>query len=79
VPIVVAINKIDKPGANPDRVKQQLAEVGLVVEDWGGDTVSVPVSAKEKKGISDLLENLDGRRRIGRPQKLTRINRPKAP
>ena len=58
VPIVVAINKIDKPGANPDRVKQQLAEVGLVVEDWGGDTVSVPVSAKEKKGISELLENL---------------------
>ena len=58
VPIVVAINKIDKPGANPDRVKQQLAEVGLVVEDWGGDTVSVSVSAKEKKGISDLLENL---------------------
>lgn len=58
VPIVVAINKIDKPGANPDRVKQQLTEVGLVVEDWGGDTVSVPVSAKEKKGISDLLENL---------------------
>ena len=58
VPIVVAINKIDKPGANPDRVKQQLAEVGLVVEDWGGDTVSVPVSAKEKQGISDLLENL---------------------
>jgi len=38
-------------------VKQQLAEVGLVVEDWGGDTVSVPVSAKDKKGISDLLEN----------------------
>ncbi|MFY9813459.1 MAG: translation initiation factor IF-2 [Dehalococcoidales bacterium] len=58
VPIVVAINKIDKPGANPDRIKQQLAEVGLVVEDWGGDTVSVPVSAKEKKGISELLENL---------------------
>ena len=58
VPIVVAINKIDKPGANPDHVKQQLAEVGLVVEDWGGDTVSVLVSAKEKKGISDLLENL---------------------
>ena len=58
VPIVVAINKIDKPGANPDRVKQQLAEVGLVAEDWGGDTVSVPVSAKEKTGISDLLENL---------------------
>lgn len=58
VPIVVAINKIDKAGANPDRVKQQLAEAGLVVEEWGGDTVSVPVSAKEKKGITDLLENL---------------------
>jgi translation initiation factor IF-2 len=58
VPIVVAINKIDKPGANPDRIKQQLAEVGLVVEDWGGDTISVPVSAKEKKGISELLENI---------------------
>jgi len=49
VPIVVAINKIDKPGANPDRVKQQLAEVGLVVEDWGGDTVSVPFPLKRKK------------------------------
>lgn len=58
VPIVVAINKIDKPDANPDRVKQQLAEVGLVVEEWGGDTVSVEVSARENKGISKLLENL---------------------
>lgn len=58
VPVVVAINKIDKPTANPDRVKQQLAEAGLVVEDWGGETVSVPISAKEKKGISDLLENI---------------------
>lgn len=58
VPIVVAINKIDKPGANPDRIKQQLAEVGLIVEDWGGDTVAVPVSAKEKKGITELLENI---------------------
>ncbi len=57
-PIVVAINKIDKPTANPDRVKQQLAEVGLVVEDWGGDAPAVPISAKEKKGISDLLENI---------------------
>jgi translation initiation factor IF-2 len=58
VPIVVAINKIDKPEANPDLVKQQLATNGLVVEDWGGDTIAVPVSAKEKKGISDLLENI---------------------
>ncbi|MDP2931318.1 MAG: translation initiation factor IF-2 [Chloroflexota bacterium] len=58
VPIVVAINKIDKPGANPDLVKQQLADAGLLVEEWGGDTVAVPVSAKEKKGISELLENL---------------------
>ncbi len=58
VPIVVALNKIDKPEANPDRVKQQLAEAGLVPEDWGGETIVVPVSAKENKGISDLLENI---------------------
>ncbi len=58
VPIVVALNKIDKPEANPDRVKQQLAEAGLVVEEWGGDTICVPVSARENKGISDLLENI---------------------
>ena len=58
VPIVVAINKIDKPEANPERVKQQLADLGLVVEEWGGDTICVPISAKQGKGISDLLENL---------------------
>ena len=58
VPIVVAINKIDKEGANPELVKQQLAANGLVVEDWGGDTIAVPVSAKEKQGIPDLLENI---------------------
>jgi translation initiation factor IF-2 len=58
VPILVAINKIDKEGANPDLVKQQLANNGLVVEDWGGDTIAVPVSAKEKTGIADLLENI---------------------
>jgi translation initiation factor IF-2 len=58
VPIVVAINKIDKPDANPERVKQQLADLGLVVEEWGGDTVCVPISAKQEQGISDLLENL---------------------
>jgi translation initiation factor IF-2 len=58
VPIMVAINKIDKPDANPERVRQQLADLGLVVEEWGGDTVCVPISAKQGQGISDLLENL---------------------
>ena len=58
VPIIVAINKIDKAGANPDRVKQQLAEAGLVVEEWGGNVIAVPVSAREKQGIGDLLGNI---------------------
>ncbi len=58
VPIVVAINKIDKPEANLERVKQQLAEAGLVCEEWGGDTVCVAVSARENTGISKLLDNL---------------------
>ncbi|MDP2660398.1 MAG: translation initiation factor IF-2 [Dehalococcoidia bacterium] len=58
VPIVVAINKMDKPEANPDKVKQQLADLGLVIEEWGGDVVSVPVSAKKKEGIQELLENI---------------------
>jgi len=58
VPIVVAINKIDKPEADIEAVKQQLADAGLVIEEWGGDVVCVPISAKEKKGISELLENL---------------------
>ena len=56
VPIVVAINKIDKPGANPDNVRRELAEVGLVPEDWGGQTVMVPVSAKKKQNLDQLLE-----------------------
>ncbi|AJA48107.1 translation initiation factor IF-2 [Clostridium pasteurianum DSM 525 = ATCC 6013] len=56
VPIIVAINKIDKPGANPDKVKQELTEHGLVPEDWGGDTICVPVSARTKEGIDNLLE-----------------------
>ena len=56
VPIVVAINKIDKEGANPDRVMQGLSEHGLVPEKWGGQTVMVPVSAKLKTGLSELLE-----------------------
>jgi len=58
VPIVVAINKIDKPEANPELVKQQLSDAGLLIEEWGGDTVCVLISAKEKQGISELLENL---------------------
>ncbi len=58
VPIVVAINKIDKPEANPDRVKQQLADNGQIIEEWGGDVVCVLVSAKRGDGISELLENL---------------------
>lgn len=58
VPIVVAMNKIDKPDANADNMKQQLADLGLVVEEWGGDTVCVPISAKQEQGIPDLLENL---------------------
>ena len=58
VPIVVAINKMDKPGANPDHVKQQLAEHELIPEEWGGQTIMVPVSAKKKEGINDLLEML---------------------
>ena len=56
VEIIVAINKIDKPSANPDRVKQELVEYGLVAEDWGGDTICVPVSAMSKTGIDQLLE-----------------------
>ena len=56
VPIIVAINKMDKPGANPDRVKQELSEHGVLVEDWGGDVISVPVSAKSGEGIVNLLE-----------------------
>ncbi len=56
VPIVVAINKIDKPEANPERVKSQLAELGLVPEEWGGDTLFANISAKKKIGIEELLE-----------------------
>ncbi|MFC2020167.1 translation initiation factor IF-2 [Chloroflexota bacterium] len=58
VPILVAINKIDKPEANLDMVKQQLADAGLVIEEWGGDIIGVPISAKEGTGIPDLLDNL---------------------
>jgi translation initiation factor IF-2 len=58
VPIIVAINKIDKENADPARVKQQLAEAELVVEEWGGNVVSVEISAKEKQGIEELLESV---------------------
>jgi len=56
VPVIVALNKMDKENANPDRVKQQLADVGLLVEEWGGDVICVPISAKFHQGIDDLLE-----------------------
>ena len=58
VPIVVAVNKIDKPGANPERVIQKLAEYGLICEEWGGDVPMIPISAKQNKGIDKLLENI---------------------
>ena len=56
IPIIVAVNKVDKPGANPDRVLQQLTEHGLVPEEWGGDTITVKVSALQGTGIDELLE-----------------------
>ena len=58
VPIMVALNKVDKANANPDRVKQQLAELELVPDEWGGNTMIIPVSAKLKQGIDDLLEGI---------------------
>jgi len=58
VPIMVALNKIDKPNANPEHVKQQLADQELVPDDWGGNTMVIPVSAKLKQGIDDLLEGI---------------------
>lgn len=58
VPIMVAINKIDKPGANPDRIKEELAKEGLLSEDWGGDVIMTPISAKKRIGLDDLLENI---------------------
>ena len=58
VPIMVAINKIDKPGANPDRIKEELSKEGLLAEDWGGDVIMTPISAKKKIGLDDLLENI---------------------
>jgi translation initiation factor IF-2 len=56
IPIIVALNKIDKPNADPERVNQQLAEIGLVPDEWDGDTIIVPLSAKHQEGLEDLLE-----------------------
>ena len=56
IPIIVAINKMDKQGANPERIKQQLTENGLLAEEWGGDTIICPISAKTGEGIDNLLE-----------------------
>ena len=56
VPIIVAMNKIDKSNADPEKVKQQLAEIGLIPDEWDGDTIIVPISAKQKEGLDDLLE-----------------------
>ena len=58
VPILVAINKIDKPGANPDHIKEELSHQGLICEDWGGDVIMVPISAKKRIGLDDLLDNI---------------------
>lgn len=58
VPIIVAVNKIDKPGANPDHVMQEMSDLGIMPEEWGGDTIFVPTSAKKGTGISDLLETI---------------------
>src|SRR5581483_6233443 len=58
VPIIVAINKMDRPDAKPDRIKQQLTEHNLVVEEYGGDVIAVPLSAKTGEGIPDLLEQI---------------------
>ncbi|MGH2455510.1 MAG: translation initiation factor IF-2 [Candidatus Limnocylindria bacterium] len=56
VPMIVAINKIDKPDANPDRVKQELADINVLIEEYGGDVIAVPVSAKQQLGLDDLME-----------------------
>jgi translation initiation factor IF-2 len=58
VPIMVALNKVDKANANPDRVKQELADLDLIVEDYGGDVICAPISARQRQGIDDLLENI---------------------
>ena len=58
VPIIVAVNKMDKPDANPDRVKQEMADLGIMPEEWGGDTIFVSTSAKKGEGIEDILETI---------------------
>ena len=58
VPIIVAVNKMDKPDANPDHVKSEMAELGIMPEEWGGDTIFVNTSAKKGDGIDELLETI---------------------
>lgn len=58
VPIIIAVNKMDKPGANPDKVKSALADLGLMPEEWGGDTIFVNCSAKTGEGVKDILETI---------------------
>ena len=72
VPIIVAINKIDKPDAQPERVKQQLADRGMLAEDWGGDVVMVPVSAKAKTESRLIARNDSAGRRYSRSQSESR-------
>ena len=67
VPIVVAVNKIDKPGANPDRIMSEMAELGIMPEEWGGDTIFMNVSAKQGTGVSDLQRRGPGHCNSGYP------------
>lgn len=57
VPIVVAVNKIDKPGANPDRIMSEMSELGIMPEEWGGDTIFTQVSAKKETGVPEIVGN----------------------
>ncbi len=72
IPIIVAINKMDKPDANPERIKEQLTKYDLLAEDWGGDTIVCPISAKTGMGVDNLLEMVAltgrGRRAQGQPE-----------
>ena len=79
VPILVAVNKIDKEGAAPDRVRTEMTQLGLQPEEWGGDTMFVDVSAKTRQGLDDLLEGLLLHRPSSRSSPPTRTPRPPAP
>ena len=79
MPILVAVNKIDKEGAQPDRVRAEMAQRGLNPAEWGGDTEFVDVSAKTKQGLDDLLETIQRRRRARGAARPTPTPRPRAP